>query len=139
MDTEIYSQVNDELSDKWLDHSSRVRKLAEELQIKASDTPLAADATRLNTELDKLCNHVERIHREVGKLVSGSADTMPAVGSVHPALKSEEVQREAVRIHQKNHEMRADFKDIVKALFMWQEDPVERTREREDSQEIPPV
>lgn len=138
MAPEIYTQLNDELSGKWLDLSSRVRKLAEDLQMNANATPLVADATRLNSELTKLCDHVERIHRDVGKLISGSDETVPQVGSVHPALESEEVQREAVRIHQENHELRADFKDIIKALFMWQEDPVERTREKHEAQARPP-
>jgi hypothetical protein len=138
MDPEIYTQVNDELSGKWLDLSSRVRKRADDLQIKAIATPLAAEATQLNADLARLCDHVERIHRDVGKLISGPEEAQSTLGSVHPDLKSEEVQREAVRIHQENHEIRADFKDIIKALFMWQEDPVERTREKRETQETPP-
>lgn len=138
MDTEIYTKVDGELSTEWLNLSSRVRKLADELQSRASGTPLAGDAAHLNSELGKLCGHLERIHRDVGKLISGPDETMPTVGSVHPSLKSEEVQREAVKIHQENHEIRADFKDIIKALFMWQEDPVERTREKLKAQETPP-
>lgn len=138
MDTEIYAKVDEELSTEWLKLSSRVRKLADDLQIKASGTPLANDAAHLNAELGKLCGHLERVHRDVGNLIADPDDTAPPIGSVHPALQSDEVQREAVRIHQKNHEIRADFKDIIKALFMWQEDPVQRTREKHEAQETHP-
>ena len=135
MENEIFTKVDEELSTEWLKLSSQVRKLADDLQIKASGSPLAGDAAHLNSELGKLCGHLERIHRDLGRLIAGPDTAEPVIGSVHPDLQSEEVQREAVRIHQRNHEIRADFKDIIKALFMWQEDPVARIREKKEAKE----
>jgi hypothetical protein len=36
------------------------------------------------------------------------------------------VEREYTRIQRENHELRADFKDVLKALFMWRDDPKDR-------------
>jgi hypothetical protein len=41
-----------------------------------------------------------------------------------------EIEKESIEIQRESHELRSDFKDIIKALFMWRDDPEERVRER---------
>jgi hypothetical protein len=38
------------------------------------------------------------------------------------------VDLEKIQIQREKHELRNDFKDVLKALFMWVDDPVDRVR-----------
>ncbi len=41
---------------------------------------------------------------------------------------TDEVERERIQIQRESHELRSDFKDVLKALFMWVDDPKERVK-----------
>ena len=117
-------------SAQWSALSSRVRTLAIRLSEKAHGTPLEADAVELLREIPKLCDHLERIHREAGNLLTELVENLPEPTIASPSLELDEVQREALQIHRETHELRADFMDIIKALFMWQDDPAERVQKK---------
>lgn len=117
-------------SAQWIALSSRVRTLAIRLSEKAHGTPLEADAVELLREIPKLCDHLERIHREAGNLLTELVENLPEPTIASPSLELDEVQREALQIHRETHELRADFMDIIKALFMWQDDPAERVQKK---------
>jgi hypothetical protein len=133
MDTqleEVYSDVDHDLSAEWLELSTRVRSLVDQMQKKAKGTILAGDATTLAADTAKLCDHVERVHLDVGKLLVELDQQMPEMDFTPSNVDAAEIQREAIQIHRESHELRANFKDIIKALFMWQDDPVARAREK---------
>ena len=129
MENQLSSLQNQEFSTEWLDLSNRIRNLAEQMMSRTRGTVFFDDASSLVTETSKLCDHLERMHRDIGELVAKQDVEEESVPDpAHPALQSAEVQREAVKIHREGHELKPDLKDIIKALFMWQDDPVERTR-----------
>ncbi|MFN5868466.1 MAG: hypothetical protein ACK46A_03945, partial [Akkermansiaceae bacterium] len=57
---------------------------------------------------------------------------MPEPDVTTPAIldDSEALNQEIIRIQREKHEMRKDIKDILKALFLWVDDPKERLREK---------
>lgn len=128
MENQPYSPDDIDFSTAWIDLSKRVRDMAQGLSSRTVGTHLAADTATLAEDVSRLCDHVERIHRDAGELLAqpDDEDDRVRLGEVSPALKAEAPQREAVRIRREGYEMRPDFKDIIKALFMWQDDPVER-------------
>ena len=134
MDTPLdqtVSELDRDLSTEWIELSQNVRHLANRLETKAAGTVLAADATQLSNETSRLCDHLERIHRDVEALLVELDEKLPALDSLPPNVDADEVQREAIQIHRETHELRADFKDSIKALFMWQDNPVTRVKRHE--------
>lgn len=124
-------EIDKDLAPSWIELSDRVRDLAAALKLKAAGTALAGDADHLAQETDRLCGHVERIHEDVIDLVGKLEAQMPLPEpDAEPVpLKSEEVDHEYNRIQRENHELRADFKDILKALLLWRDDPNDRIRD----------
>jgi hypothetical protein len=126
-------EIDKDLSPSWIEHSESVRELAASLKLKAAGTNLAADVEHLAQVTAQLCGHVERLHADVIDLV-GKLETqipLPETDTQPALLKPGEVDHEYNRIQRENHELRADFKDVLKALFLWRDDPNDRLRERE--------
>ncbi len=126
----VYSELDRDLSPDWMVLSSKVRELSARLECDAAGTKLAIDAGLLVNHASLLCDHVERIHRDVGKLLGEIDDRISQVDPIPKGVDAAEVHREALQIHRETHELRGDFKDIIKALFMWQDDPVERAKNK---------
>jgi hypothetical protein len=120
-------EIDKDLSPSWIELSDRVRNLSAALKLKAAGTALAADADHLAQETVRLCGHVERLHADVIDLV-GKLETQIPISEpdVRSSLKSGESELEWMRIQRENHELRADFMDVLKALFMWRDDPKDR-------------
>lgn len=138
MDTPLdktVSELDRDLSTEWIELSQSVRHLSSLLETKATGTALAADASQLSAETTRLCDHLERIHRDVEALLVELDEKLPVLDSIPANVDPEEVEREAIQIHRETHELRADFKDIIKALFMWQDDPAARVKRHN---KIPP-
>lgn len=129
-----FEEIDRDLSPSWIDLSTRVSELAASLKLKAAGTELAAEADHLSQETDRLCSHVERLHADVIDLVENLEARLPlpeadASADGKPvAVAHDEVQEESIQIQREKHELRNDFKDVLKALFMWVDDPVERVR-----------
>jgi len=136
MDTALdksHEIIDRDLSSDWLDLSSRVCRLALDLSNKAHGTELEQEANELTNEATKLCNHVERLHEEVTSLLSESGEKIPLPQHTDTILEpnreeDRDIDHENIKIRSEQHELRADFRDVLKALFMWKDDPVERTR-----------
>jgi hypothetical protein len=122
----VYSEVDRDLSSEWLALTDRVRILSAQIH---QESPSGSSAL-LNGEVTKLCDHVERIHRDVAELLVRLDESLPELDFPPLSVEPTEVQEEVIQIRRETHELRADFKDILKALFMWQDDPVERVREK---------
>ena len=66
-------------------------------------------------------------------MVENIETRVPLIGSegAQPAKTAvDEIERETIQIQRESHELRNDFKDILKALFMWKDDPEERIKEK---------
>lgn len=124
-------EIDKDLAPSWIELSNRVRDLAAALKLKAAGTVLAADADHLAQETSQLCGHVERLHADVIDLVGKLEAQIPTPEpDAQPIpLKPEEVDQGYNRIQRENHELRADFKDVLKALFLWRDDPNDRARD----------
>lgn len=125
----VYSEVDRDLSSEWLALTDRVRILSAQIH---HENP-SDNTALLNGEVTKLCDHVERIHRDVSELLARLDESLPELDFPPLSVEPTEVQEEVIQIRRETHELRADFKDILKALFMWQDDPVERVREKKSS------
>jgi len=122
-------EIDKDLAHSWIELSDRVRDLSAALKLKAAGTALAADADHLAQEADRLCGHVERIHADVNDLVGKLEMQAPLPEpDVQAPQKSEVTDLDWVRIQRENHELRTDFKDVLKALFLWRDDPADRSR-----------
>lgn len=133
---ESFKEIDRDLDHSWIDLSTRVRELASGLKLKAAGSHFTADADHLAQDVSLLCDHVERLHADVIDLLANLETHLPLPETDAPAdakagdLVQEEIRREAIQIQREHHELRNDFKDIIKALFMWRDDPAERVREK---------
>lgn len=125
-------ELDRDLSPSWIELGSKVRTLASDLKLKAAGTPLAGDADHLSQQTSRLCDHVERIHADVIDLLENLETRIPLRdsngGSSDPAC--DDVEKEKIQIQRESHELRSDFKDVIKALFMWRDDPEERVKNK---------
>lgn len=126
---EASSDLSRDLSPEWLDLSSRVRRLALEAQSKSVDSSLANEALRL-------CDHVERLHADVEQLLvnlrtdhSGFPEPTPV--PAHTPPPPEKINEANLQIQREMHQ-KSDLEHIIKALFMWKDDPEKRARDHVD-------
>lgn len=123
-----YEVIDQDLAKEWTDLTARVRELARRLEERASGTELAQDTSALADASVHLADHVDRLHADVGVLLRqiDQRETHPAEKSATTDEEVGEVQDQVLRIMERIHEPSHNVRDVVKALFMWRDDPVER-------------
>lgn len=104
-----------------LHFSEHVRTLAVELRDKTRSTPFAPETVVLANEVATLCDFVNRLHRELDKVLTESQDQGEPAGRV-PARSAVE-DEDAVVIQRGNHHVSQTALDVIKALFLWREPP----------------
>ena len=130
-------EIDKDLSHSWIDLSDQVRTMVKNLKLKTAGTEFAQDSIELVLKAEQLCDHVEKIHADVIDLIENIEDRVPlpeAEGSETKAsggLDCDSVEKEKIQVQRESHELRNDFKDILKALFMWVDDPEQRVREKQ--------
>ncbi len=133
---QAFDEVDHELSPEWIDLSTSLRQRVADLNVKAASAGLSDEATAVSREANRLCDHLERLHADVLDLLTRMDERLPArvpdFASPEDRPKTDEVQEEAIKIQRETHEMRGDFKDVLKALFMWRDDPTDRVKEKHD-------
>lgn len=124
---EASSEISRELSPQWLELSSRVRRLAIETQSTGSS------GTALDAEALRLCDHVERLHSDVEQLLVTlhTDDIHGAPQETLPPPPIEAIDEANIQIQDEMHQ-KSDLSHVIKALFMWKDDPVKRVREHVD-------
>lgn len=131
---ESFQEIDKDLNHSWIDLSTKVRELAAALKLKAAGTHLAQEADHLSQETSQLCSHVERLHEDVIDLLANLESHLPlpeddpAAGQATGKVECGDIEKESIQIQREHHELRNDFRDVIKALFMWRDDPVERVR-----------
>lgn len=124
-----FKEIDRDLNHSWIDLSARVRDLAAGLKLKAAGGTLSSDADHLSQDVSQLCDHIERLHADVIDLLANLEAHLPLPDENSSMEgKLDDVAKEAIQIQREHHELRNDFRDIIKALFMWRDDPVERVR-----------
>ena len=129
-------EIDKDLSHSWIDLSDKVRVLAADLKLKTAGSNFASEAEHLSQETARLCDHVEKLHTDVIDLIDNLEDRIPlceqdtSVKVESSGLDCDIVENEKIEIQRESHELRSDFKDVLKALFMWVDDPEERAREK---------
>lgn len=128
------AEVDKDLSHSWIDLSEKVRILAADLKLKTASSDFAAEADHLSQQTSRLCDHVEKLHADVIDLIENIETHLPLPESdaeKHPAISNlNALDLEKIQIQRENHELRNDFIDVLKALFMWVDDPKERLRSK---------
>jgi hypothetical protein len=127
------AEVDKNLSHSWIDLSEKVRDLATDLKLKTAGTIFAAEADHLSLQTSRLCDHVAKLHADVIGLIENIETRLPLPESdvARSAIPTQEdLDQEKIQIQRENHELRNDFKDVLKALFMWVDDPKERLKSK---------
>jgi len=117
--------VRQDLSSKWLALSSQVKDGANSIQAKTVGTGLGSETTALASDTQQLCNHFERIHADVEKLLlllNGESFDSSKSDSI---LDSTSSQKQVLIAQENDHKENDTLKDVIKALFMWRDDPAE--------------
>lgn len=127
-----YREISKDLDTRWIELSQELRHLSAALTAKAADSPLLTDLETLTGKTELLCEHVERIHQDVLDLLA-NLDTRLEPPSASPDLPEEEIAQEKIQIQNEQHDAQANFKDIIKALFMYVDDPKERVAQKKQS------
>ena len=126
---EVSSEVSRDLSSEWLELSSRVRRLAIEVQASTTEKSALAESAL------KLCDHVERLHSDVEQLLNGFAERQEHIEAERaldpPTADPQAIDKANIQIQREMHQ-KSDLQHIIKALFMWKDDPVERVKDRVD-------
>ncbi len=128
------AEVDKDLSASWIDLSEKVRNLAADLKLKTAGTVYSAETDHLAQQTARLCDHVEKLHADVIDLIENIEMHLPLPESDVKRLTTEPdheaLAQEKIQIQRESHELRNDFKDILKALFMWVDDPKERLKSK---------
>lgn len=128
------AEVDKDLSHSWIELSEKIRTLAADLKLKTAGSEFAAETEHLSQQTARLCDHVEKLHADVIELIENVETHLPLpesdVQHTPSGLDADALMREKIQIQREKHELRNDFKDILKALFMWVDDPKERLREK---------
>jgi hypothetical protein len=127
------AEVDKDLSNSWIELSKNVRDLANDLKLKTTGTVFASDADHLSRQTSRLCDHVAKFQTDVIDLIEKIEIHLPdpepdTNNTAIPDPKA--LDREKIQIQRENHELRSDFKDVLKALFMWVDDPKERLKSK---------
>ncbi len=121
------AELDKDLSTSWIHLSDKVRNLAADLKLKTAGSEFAAEADHLTQQTSRLCEHVVKFHADVIDLIENIDTRVPLHES--DATKTpmiETADQENIQIQREKHELRKDFKDVFKALFMWVDNPKER-------------
>lgn len=134
----IVQKLDEDLSPSWIELTEHVRSLAFDLKIKTASSHFSSEAEHLSSQIDILSAHVKTLHKDALNFIENLETKFP----LHePDLSAEPpsapidphtINKEKIRIQRETHELRNDFKDILKALFLWVDDPVERLRRNKD-------
>jgi len=124
-------EICQELSSKWLVLSDQVRQQALSLKSRTVGTALSGEASALAQDSEKLCEHFERLHGDVEKLLKLLSDGEAESDQTQSAPVATEAARQAIQAQDKDHRKSDDLKDVIKALFMWRDDPA-KNRQSED-------
>lgn len=129
-------ELDKDLSPSWIELSDKVRSLAQDLKLKTAGSDYSSEAEHLAQQTSRLCDHVEKLHTDVIDLVENIEDRVPLPefdgysGSDAGSKDPDTVEKEKIQIQRESHELRNDFKDVLKALFMWVDDPKERVKDK---------
>lgn len=128
------AEVDKDLSHSWIDLSEKVRDLSADLKLKTAGSTFASEADHLSIQTSRLCDHVAKLHADVIDLIENIEIHIPLPESdaakSAPISNLEALDQEKIQIQRESHELRNDFKDVLKALFMWVDDPKERLRQK---------
>jgi|AntRauTorcE11897_2_1112592.scaffolds.fasta_scaffold72917_1 hypothetical protein len=129
-------ELDKDLSPSWIELSDKVRNLSKDLKLKTAGSEYSSEAEHLAQQAARLCDHVEKLHSDVIDLVENIENRVPLHeigGSAESGTGSKDadnVEKEKIQVQRESHELRSDFKDVLKALFMWVDDPEERVKDK---------
>ncbi|MBK1826630.1 hypothetical protein [Haloferula rosea] len=103
---------------------STLRRLQERLQNAETLTRTTLAGARDENPLVEPTRQLLAVHQEIRTLLG--ADYSPD-GSEMP--DDRDFDKAAVQISREEHTLKPEVKDVLKALFMWRDDPAERANE----------
>lgn len=126
---DAFTDVDRELSPQWFHVTQAVKSMAADLAADAIGSLLEARAQQLADETAKLCEHVDRVHHNVQNLLNQSGSDIRFADN--KTTEKDDVVLEEILETQKEMHRESSVPQIIKALFMWKDDPTERASQRD--------
>lgn len=105
------TQINTDTYTRLQERLREAESLARDILNQMDGTTPLAGATRELLE----------VHSEVRSLLLSGVENRTVV-----TADEKDMETAAIEVAREEHEMKADVKDIIKALFMWKDDPADR-------------
>jgi len=121
----VQNEVRQDLSSKWLTLSSQVRERAKSLQSRTVGTDLSSETDTLAIDAGELCDHFDRVHADVGKLLTLLQGGNLDYNESNSEMDSTSTHRQVLIAQENDHKENDSVKDVIKALFMWRDDPAD--------------
>lgn len=117
-------------SESWQQLAINVETQARALRDLAEGSPLAAQAADLARDAGRLASQIERLAAAAPAFLTHLGQPEPPEPPATDPKLEAEIHREMLQIQRETHDGNVELMDIVKALFMWRDDPAERVRGR---------
>lgn len=117
-------------SESWQQFAINVETQARALRDLAEGSPLAAQAADLARDAGRLASQIERLAAAAPAFLTHLGQPEPPEPPATDPKLEAEIHREMLQIQRETHDGNVELMDIVKALFMWRDDPAERVRGR---------
>lgn len=114
--------------DSWRKLANEVGQQAAALRDLASGSPFAPQAVELAENASHLASQIERLADAASGLLNQLGP--PNAGQPTDSTIASEIEQEMIQIQRETHDGNVELLDVVKALFMWRDDPAERVRGR---------
>ncbi len=121
--TNSLRKAKEELGPKWVELSESVRHYAAASLENPGDEQALKE---LAAEALTLCEHVDRLHSDLGDLLESLENAEGTSKGDGPDER--EIDMAAVETQRETHEMSSNPIDVLKALLMWRDDPAERVK-----------
>ncbi|MGE9271235.1 MAG: hypothetical protein ACQKBU_10565 [Verrucomicrobiales bacterium] len=105
-----------------------LNQLRERLHTAESLATTALGGAKEENPLYEPTRRLLAVHQDLRKLLEPQEEDSPE-DKVSEFDRTQEVTHAAIEIEREEHTLKADALDILKALFMWKDDPVERAKE----------
>jgi len=123
----IRREIGNELASQWLKLSAEVRQRVERLKVLSAGTNIESQALNLHQDTLLLCDHFDKLHSNVQDLLALlDQERLPKeVPSLATQVTSSESFEQSIKLQEREHEQSDSLKDVIKALFMWRDNPPE--------------
>lgn len=117
-----------ELGLEWSDLTNRVRARLSDSEATLRHQPESHGFHLLAVDVRSLCDRFDRLHLEVHRLLSDYQGATSHGPETTPPIDPASLEQASVAIQREQHTQSSGPMEVLKALFLWRENPEERAR-----------